>query len=174
MYLCKSFTQTLTTMPVKKPIVDFFHNNFIPDSISLAYGKYQKLLSKINNIEKLFSLFMTFCKDRNLLNDFSKYIKDKGYYLDTLSPFTVYETLDKQDVDYVEKAKSGDYINLDEGSFVENCLFVCDSQHVSGFAIGSVNGQPIVRLKDFVIAHKSNFSKETLDRLASKSSDDVI
>lgn len=175
MYICKSFTQTLTTMPVKKPIVDFFHNNYIPDSISLAYGKYQKLLNKINSVEKLFSLFMTFCKDRNLLDDFFTYIQSKGYYVDTLSPFTVYETTNKQDIDYDEKAKSGDYINLDESSFVKNCLFVYDSHHTDGLpAIGSINGQPIVRLKDFVIAHKSNFSKETLDKLASKSSDDII
>lgn len=95
----------------------------------------------------------------------------------TLSPFTVYETLDKQDVDYVEKAKSGDYyINLDEGSFVKNCLFVYDSQHTDCClpAIGSINGQPIVRLKHFVIAHKSKFSKETLDKLENVKSDETI
>lgn len=117
---------------------------------------------------------MTFCKDRNLLDDFFTYIQSKGYYVDTLSPFTVYETTNKQDIDYDEKAKSGDYINLDEDSFVKNCLFVYDLHHTGLPVICNINGQPIVRLKDYVIAHKSNFSKETLDRLVSKSSDDVI
>ena len=162
-------------MSLKKPIVDFFHNNYVPDSISLGYIKYQKLLSKISNVERLFSLFMTFCKDRNLLDDFFTYIQSKGYYLDTLSPFTVYETINKQDIDYDEKAKSGDYINLDESSFVKNCLFVYDSHHTDGLpAIGNINGQPIVRLKDFVIAHKSKFSKETLDKLENMKSDETI
>lgn len=139
-------------MSLKKPIVDFFHNNYVPDSISLGYIKYQKLLSKISNVERLFSLFMMFCKDRNLLDDFFTYIQSKGYYLDTLSPFTVYETTNKQDIDYDEKAKSGDYINLDESSFVKNCLFVYDSHHTDGLpAIGNINGQPIVSLEGLYV-----------------------
>lgn len=160
----------------KDKALDFIHTNFLPDTISLAYGKYTKLLSKIDNIERLFSLFMMFCQNKQLLADFFAFVKDKGYYIDTLSPFTVYETSDKQEISYEKDAKSGKYLEFDGDSYVEDCIFVHRPEHSNDHPlIGTVDGKTVIRLRNFVIAHKSIFSDETLDKLiSSKSPTDVI
>ena len=159
----------------KDKAMDFIHTNFLPDTISLTYGKYTKLLSKIDNIERLFSLFMMFCQNKQLLPEFFAFVKNKGYYIDTLSPFTVYETPDKQEISYEKDAKSGKYLEFDGGSYVESCIFVYQPEHAGNLPlIGNVDGKPVIRLRNFVIAHKSNFSDETLDKLISKSPTDVI
>ena len=116
-----------------------------------------------------------FCQDKQLLHDFFAFVEDKGYHIDTLSPFTVYETPNKQEITYEKDAKSGEYLEFDGGSYVIDCIFIYELEQSNEIPfVGSINGKTVIRLKDFVIAHKSHFSKETLDRLISKSPIDVI